>query len=70
MNNFDKMVCVDNLYFEDELTIGKCYDVNAVPTNNKWIAIINDIREEKCYNIRSFLTIHEFRKETLKILIE
>jgi len=65
-----KVVCIDNLCYEKELTYGKVYDV--ISTSERRFSpykVLNDLGEVYSFDDRRFITLEEWREMQLKKIL-
>jgi hypothetical protein len=63
-----KMVCIDNSNEPQSLIIGKIYE--CVHGMTGFLHVWDEKSNKRSYNIKRFVKIEEYRKETLKILLK
>ena len=65
-----KIVCVDNIGYESELTIGKTYDLISYSSRSfSPYKVLNDLGQVYSFDEERFITLDEYREKQIdKIL--
>lgn len=62
LKEYDKIVCIKNIMYEQELTVDKTYIIIEIPSffSFKFVIIKNNKNEYKYYNISNFIILKEY----------
>jgi hypothetical protein len=63
-----KLICVNNKFYNNVLTVGKIYHCSKVHT--KWYTITNDKGRKHLYRKTKFQFLSKYREETISNILK